>query len=430
MQTITPISKQQQVFLFDSRLNSGLAWLITIAVVLGSARGMLVIHAGIAPYVVYTTSSALLLSLAAYGIFKSTASHGKLTSLKTLMAINLALGAVHLSIDFMLQRAFNAAYFYLYLAPYIIFLYIRMPMYHFRLAVALITLAISLSIAYGFIAIEIDPRAYDMVVELNMKLRPDDYQSTSLSSTGNFYRIGGYTGSYHDSANILGMVVVFSFINFLLRHKIIDFGIFGLAAIGMAMTQSAANIVIAIFTACAFSTYLLIRNREKSTVVYILLSLLAIVVLNFFGGGVMSIFLARIGPEGDWDGMLSMLNFDALTPVLLYGLLGRVSGFSTEVALINLIFDLGLVPALLLFILVCYPLYLYSRIKTTCLDAIPALSAVFFGFLSLIHYGSIFRVTSIFLFYYFYAAALFIMRQHRYYQSQQIAFLSGTGVSR
>ena len=429
MQTMTPTGKHQPVFWCGSRLTSGWAWLITIAVVLGSARGMIVIHADISPSVVYLASAVLLLSLAAFGIFKSAAFHGEWRSLKALMAINLALGTLHASIDWMLEQAFDPASLYLYLAPYIVFLFIRMPTYHFRVAVVLITLATGLSVVDNFVETVTNPYGYDAVVEYNMKLRPDVYQSQSLSRTGDFFRVGGYTGSYHDSANILGMAVVFFFINFILSRKSVDFGMLMLAAVSMTLTQSASNIVVAIFTACVFSAYLLVRRGRTSIYVYFLLALLSIVGLSFYFGEVMSIFLARIGPDGDWDGMLSQLNFDSLVSVAHYAWLGRVSGFSTEVALINLIFKLGLVPALILFGLMCYPFYLYCKIRPPCLDALPALAAIFFGFVSLLHYGSIFRVTSIFMFYSFYAAALVILMNHRYRQSDRMTWLPGAGTA-
>ena len=44
--------------------------------------------------------------------------------------------------------------------------------------------------------------------------------------------------------------------------------------------------------------------------------------------------------------------------------------------------------------------------KNVCYEALPSLAAITFGFLSLLHYGSLLRVTSIFLFYAFYAVCL------------------------
>ena len=70
-----------------------------------------------------------------------------------------------------------------------------MPTHHFRIAVVLITLAISLSVIDNFVETVTDPYGYDAVVEYNMKLRPDVYQSQSLRRTGDFFRVGGYTGS-------------------------------------------------------------------------------------------------------------------------------------------------------------------------------------------------------------------------------------------
>ena len=143
----------------------------------------------------------------------------------------------------------------------------------------------------------------------------------------------------------------------------------------------------------------------------------------------MSIFLARIGPDGDWDGILSQLNFETLVSLAFYAWVGHFSEFPSEVALLNLIFELGLVPALMLYGLMCYPFYLYCKIRSPCLNAPPALAAVFFGFLSILHCGSIFRVTSIFMFYSFYAAALVIMMNHKYRQSGRMTLLPGAGAA-
>ena len=44
--------------------------------------------------------------------------------------------------------------------------------------------------------------------------------------------------------------------------------------------------------------------------------------------------------------------------------------------------------------------------RTGCSEALPAIAAVSFGFLSLLHYGSLHRVTNVFLFYAFFAIGL------------------------
>jgi hypothetical protein len=417
---------KQPVLWCSRRLNSGFAWLTAIAVVLGSIRGMLVIHAGIEPSVVYLTSAVFLFLLAALGFFISSAFHFEGKSLKTLMSINLAFGTLYVSIDWMLTRTFDPGTLYLYLAPFIVFQFVSMPVHYFRIAIVLVTLAISLSVIDNFVETLTNPNGYEAIVEFNMTLRPDNYQSTTLSRTDNFYRVGGYTGNYHDSGNILGMVVVYFLTNFILYRKTVDFGMFLLAASGMTLTQSAANIIIAICTVCIFLAYLEVQSK-KSLFVYFLCPLIAVAGLDLYLEGFMQIFLKRLGPDGDWDGMLSQLNFESILPFILSAWTGHVSGFSTEVAIVNLIFELGLGPVLILYAVMCYPLYLYRKINPPCFDAIPALAAVFFGFASLLHYGSIFRVTSVFLFYLFYALSIIIMMNYNYHQISTMNLLSRTG---
>jgi hypothetical protein len=247
---------------------------------------------------------------------------------------------------------------------------------------------------------------YDYLIDYNLKLRPDVFQA--LSRTGEYFRAGGYTGSYHDSANILGMLGSYYLINGLVGRKLLGIAIGVLVISIMTLTQSTANIVLALINCSLFTIYIVFR--ERSTFHFCLFMALASVLL--FGSYYipeLNIFTRRLGPGADYEGMLAALSVDMLFSPFLWighGYAVESAYIKTEVALLKGFLELGVVHALLLNAILTYPLYLFMRNKSRDLFALPYLAAVVFGFISLVHYGSLFRSTNIAVFYAMYALAM------------------------
>ena len=130
----------------------------------------------------------------------------------------------------------------------------------------------------------------------------------------------------------------------------------------------------------------------------------------------MGIFLQRVGPDADWHGMTSRLDLNSLIASIPYIFIGHIQSFlggGTEVALLKTFYELGIINTIILFLILLYPLIIFYKLKNKKITTLPYQAAIFFGFLSLLHYGSLFRITSVFLFYVFYALFLKTYRDNQ-----------------
>lgn len=396
---------------YGPRLTPFWSWSITLLLIIGSIRGIIVLNSTLSPATVYQSTAACLVLLSCYGYLKRGGYRGvELALLKKLLQLNLVLGILNIAVDLVLDAPVDfVSTLYVFLAPYVIFVFIRMPVRYLHTAIVIISVAISYSVCDNFFQTLSGPEGLQRVYAYNTTLRPDVFEQ--LSRTGEFYRAGGYTGSYHDSANILGMTASFLFIRFLLKRSIIDLGLFLLAIISLTLTQSAANIVIAVFTIVVFAGYTLIRSKRLSTFLYFMIGVGGIIGLTVKFGQGMAIFAGRVGGEGDWTGIATQLDAASLLSAVPFAFVGHATAFGsniryTEIGLLKGLFQLGIVHASILYWLTLFPVFQFARMRARCFEALPALAAVSFGFLSLLHYGSLYRVTNVFLFYAFCAIGL------------------------
>lgn len=384
--------------------------LIGFLFALGSVRGALVIHFDLPPIVIYRLCALFLIMLAIYGyMIKGRYKSQDLIILRNFMKLNIFLGLVNVVVDNILGMTSSIALLYLYLAPYIVFLFFRVPTNYLNIAIVIITLAICFSVIDNFIVTTSGQDGVQKVIDYNLKLRPDTF--IGLSKTGDYKRAGGYTGSYHDSANILGMVVSFFLIKFFVRKSFFDLALFLFAMLSLTLTQSAANIVIAIATLLIFSMYILVRKKQVMIFFYFVIAVISIILLIGWFGDLMSIFFMRVGGDGDWDGMLAHLDLASFISNIPYFIAGHARAFGsdmihTEIGMIGIALQLGIIHVAIFFGLLVFPLFQFFKSKNVCYEALPSLAAITFGFMSLLHYGSLLRGTSIFLFYAFYAVCL------------------------
>jgi len=278
-----------------------------------------------------------------------------------------------------------------------------MPIEKLDFGLKIIFIGISYSVISNFIISMNGSDGYDYLVEYNTKLRPSVFNA--LSRTGDYFRVGGYTGSYHDSANVLGMLTNLFYFRTLLNYseKRKMYFLFAIISfVAMLMTQSAANILLAMFTMIIF-TFCIIKN--KTAILTLIFFILAIILLALSIPEIY-VFTNRVGVEGDWSNMLNKISIDILIDPYFWfghGYLDTNEAIETEVALLKGIFQFGILPAIILYSILIYPLYLYITNKNKLSSAIPYLAALLFGFLSLAHYGSLFRISSIVIFYAIYS---------------------------
>ncbi len=389
------------------RLGSFFSWFVIFVFVFTSLRGWVVLNLNMPTELVYGFSSMLLILYSTYGFncrLKIKNTH--LTSLRNLMLINGLFGCYYVMGTKLLGGVVDVSVLYVYLLPYIIFLFLRISPDKIHVGFFLIFIGISFSVIDNFRISLSGADGLLYLEEYNTKLRPLVFES--MSRSGDYLRVGGYTGSYHDSANILGMLGSYYYVKSIIDKRILCIVIATIALVVMMLTQSAANIIIALTTCIIFTIYIAVK---KSTIgIWLLILTIAIV-----GTLIVSIipdvlaFSNRVGEDGDWEGITNKLGLEMLVSSSFWLGFGYSTGsefIRTEAAFLKGVLELGIIPASLLYWILIYPVYIFLSIKSQSFQTLPYLAAIVFGFFSLAHYGSLFRVTNIAIFYAMYALFL------------------------
>jgi len=367
-------------------------------------RGWFVVNLNIPTQLVYVLSSILLVTLSIYGfLIRSTLRDAHLIPVKNLLLINLLMGVYFVVGEYLLGGSVDASLVYVFLAPYLLIVFMRLPVTGVNNALLVVALGLAFSIYSNYYNSVTLGGGYDYLMDYYTKLRPG-FEGVS-SSGANVYRLGGYAGSFHDSANVLGMLGVYFFTKFLICRKFKLLFITFLLFVAMFLTYSAANIVFAILTCFVFSLYVVCRFQ--SVKIYLIMLMLALLIISIvcvvpeiFG------FIERVGSEGDYEGMVAALSVGMLSSPYFW--IGHGYTFNsewvvTEVALLKGVHQLGLIHATLLYAMLIYPLWFYLKNTNRSLSMLPYLAAIIFGFLSLLHYGSLFRITNVAIFFAMYA---------------------------
>jgi hypothetical protein len=383
------------------------SWIVVIIFIFTTLRGWVILNLNMSTELVYGFSSILIILLSAYGFncrLKIKNTH--LTSLRNLMLINGLFGCYYIIGTQLLGGVINVSVLYMYLLPYIIFLFLRISPDKIHIGFFLIFIGISFSVIDNF---RISLSGADGILYLedyNAKLRPLVFEA--MSRSGDYLRVGGYTGSYHDSANILGMLGSYYYVKSIIDKSIFFIIIAAIALVVMMLTHSAANIVLALITCLIFTTYIAVKKPTFG--IWLLILIIAIVgtlIVSIFPDALA--FTDRIGEYGDWEGMTNKLGLEMIVSSSFWLGFGFSTGsefISTEVAFLKGVLELGVIPATLLYWILIYPVYISLSIKSQSFQTLPYLAAIVFGFLSLAHYGSLFRVTNIAIFYAMYALFL------------------------
>ena len=173
----------------------------------------------------------------------------------------------------------------------------------------------------------------------------------------------------------------------------------------MTLTQSAANIILALLTCLMFSMYIVVKKPTVGIGIW-LLTIAFIVTFIASKFPEMLVFSNRVGADGDWDNMNKNITLEIfLSPHFWigHGYIAVSEDVATESAFLGGILQVGIVSACLLYWVLIYPAYVFFASKSRSFAPLPYLAAIVFGFLSLAHYGSLFRVTNIAIFYAMYA---------------------------
>jgi len=378
-------------------------FLVCFSITFFSLRGWFVINLDVPTSIIYPFSSMIMILMASYSFYNIHIFKDKnFYFLKQLFLINIFFGIFFILTEAILGVT-SISLVYLFIAPYLFFLFFRIPIAKMHIPIFIIAIGISFSILQNYYSV-ISGSGYDYIRNYNMILRPE-LGEYNISRSGDFIRIGGYTGSYHDSANILGMLTSFFYTYFLI-NKSYKYLIFSLVTlICLLMTLSAANILITLFCCILVTLYIFFLRQSSALYIFIFIASLAIYFI-FPMFPILTAFLDRVGSQGDYSSMTNALSLDILGTKYFW--FGHGYAFDsefliTEVAFVKAFHQFGIIIAVILFALLFYPIWFYFRNPAKLFYSLPYLIPILFGFLSLLHYGSIFKITNIGIFYLFYA---------------------------
>ena len=386
------------------KLGALASYFVIFVLAFTSLRGWVILNLKVSPEIVYGFSSMLIIALAMYGFnCRFRIRDRNLTLLRNLLTVNLFFGIYYIISAKLLGGSIDVTVFYLYFLPYILFLFLRISAEKLHVGLFLIFIGISFSVIDNFIISLTGADGLAYMEEYNAKLRPLVFDA--MSRTGAYLRVGGYTASYHDSANILGMLGSYYYVKSIIDKSWLKIIIAIIALGAMTLTQSAANIILALLTCLMFSMYIVVKKPTVGIGIW-LLTIAFIVTFIASKFPEMLVFSNRVGADGDWDNMNKNITLEIfLSPHFWigHGYIADSEVVGTESAFLGGILQVGIVSACLLYWVLIYPAYVFFASKSRSFAPLPYLAAIVFGFLSLAHYGSLFRVTNIAIFYAMYA---------------------------
>jgi hypothetical protein len=394
-----------------------------IILIFGSIRGFFVYHFHFNPNLIYSISALLIVILSLFCV-KSISIKPFNDDLKTIRKailwnyIFLSFYTLFYIIFVGIQEISNIYEFILF--P-IIFYLITYKVNKLHLSIHIISF-ITLFGTYVFYQLGV-LYGFDAIAEANLTLRPGEL---SYSRIGENYLPGGYLGSHHDNANILVMSTAFYFSEFLNvenKKRILFFLAFILFLSFSILTGSASNI-IAFFI--VFASILIYYGKK------IFLILLPIFIFSYSYIEEHLYFIEKIKQDQsdlEAGGIFNSLNFGSIINSIHSILFGagyyfNVPMVKSEVAFVKMLIGIGILPFLFIMFILFSPIYyiylfnnrtskliklfiykdvsLYNQLlkvkksylRILILRATPAMT----GTLTLLHYGSLFRITSIGLF--------------------------------
>tara|TARA_B100000963_G_scaffold362023_1_gene402211 strand:+ start:5256 stop:6479 length:1224 start_codon:yes stop_codon:yes gene_type:complete len=302
----------------------------------------------------------------------------------------------------------------IFVAPFSILIFLNVTKSTITNTVKFIVFIISLSCLLDFTVSNFFPGGIIGAEIKNyylMKITPPETQIVP-ARIGILVRSHGITGSYHDSANILTFTLIFLIGNFFKNksQKILNMLLIFVGVLALITTLSLANII-------AFFVGLLIINfsRAKYLIPRTILSFGFVYVILFFFNSYFNLFeyiLPQLDPSGvKFQAMLATGTSTAFQNIIsfIFGHenLTNISnvGYFSEAAFVVLLSNLGIIPFFTLMFLLVYPIYSYFKFNSGQYNLYNVI-AVSIAILTLWHYGSLFRSTSIFIFYAIYALSI------------------------
>lgn len=389
--------------------------------IISALRGFLFLVTGLPPTQTLYFSSTLLIFILIF-LFSNPIKFYKYDNyhlFKNLIYLNLFTGFFWFIIELFLSgfsTSLVREFLMIFFAPISILIFLNLNYKTILYSIYIIVFIISISCIVDFWISNVFP-GYPLGIEVkNYYLYKVIPSTTEIapSRIGSMVRAHGITGSYHDSANILTFCSIFIAGNlfFKKQKRILNAFLLFVLLTALICTLSLANII-----ACFIGLIILNFSIYKGLVLRTTLSFFVFILIIYFFESFFDIskyVLPQLDPSGvKMQGMLITGESNVFQNIVTI-LIGHESstgisdlGYFSEIAFVTLLLNYGILVFLPFILLITLPIYLYLKSpktfrKTIFVETLTLSIAV----LTLWHYGSLVRSTSIFLFYALYSIVI------------------------
>jgi len=400
--------------------------------ILVSIRGALIYHFGLNPDTTYAVSALLLVcfGLISFKNILYNPVDKSLEKLKNAVIINFYLLSFYFITVSIFQGTITIGVVYEFAIFPIIFTIIRYNKFILEGIVHLIAIITAFGVFLIFLIGQ--TKGYYELIHVIQIFRGE---VGTVSRIGKFLLPFGYQGSNHDAANILAMCSIFYLYKVINIHgfnRLIYIVMFSVLFFIVLLTGSASNIVIMI----AFIGVMIMISANtlpRKIAVISCITLASFLILHYYVNVVDLLYFTNKFISQDklaGGGILNSLDaksifFSSFSILFGFGYLLEVPLIHSEVAFIKLLVGFGFFPFLILMFVIFSPIYYIYIFKKASIEqskknpdfqssssskdisrdsrvhlrqliflAMPVLC----GAITLVHYGSLFRVTSIGLF--------------------------------
>jgi hypothetical protein len=389
--------------------------------IISTLRGFFFLVTGLPPTQTLFFSSTLLIFILIF-LFSNPIKFYKYDNyhlFKNLIYLNLFTGFFWFIIELFLSgfsTSLVREFLMIFFAPISILIFLNLNYKTILYSIYIIVSIISISCIVDFWISNVFP-GYPLGIEVkNYYLYKVIPSTTEIvpARIGSMVRAHGITGSYHDSANILTFCSVFIAGNlfFKKQKRILNAFLLFVLLTALICTLSLANII-----ACFIGLIIINFSVSKGLVLRTTLSFFVFILIIYFFESFFDIskyILPQLDPSGvKMQAMLISGESNVFQNIVTI-LIGHESstgisdlGYFSEIAFVALLMKYGILVFLPFMLVLTLPIYLYIKSsktfrKTIFVETLTLSIAV----LTLWHYGSLVRSTSIFLFYALYSIVI------------------------
>lgn len=389
--------------------------------IISTLRGFFFLITGLSPTQTLFFSSTLLIFILIF-LFSNLIKFYKYDNyhlFKNLIYLNLFTGFFWFIIELFLSgfsTSLVREFLMIFFAPSSILIFLNLNYKTILYSIYIIVSIISISCIVDFWISNVFP-GYPLGIEVkNYYLYKVIPSTTEIipARIGSMVRAHGITGSYHDSANILTFCSVFIAGNlfFKKQKRILNAFLLFVSITALISTLSLANII-----ACFIGLIIINFSVYKGLVLRTTLSFFVFILIIYFFESFFDIskyVLPQLDPSGVKMQAMLISGESNIFQNIVTILIGHESstgisdlGYFSEIAFVTLLMKYGILVFLPFMFVLTLPIYLYLKSsktfrKTIFVETLTLSIAV----LTLWHYGSLVRSTSIFLFYALYSIVI------------------------